>query len=252
MLLFVWRQGRFNTDKIWRLFNYLFILIVATLKFLANKRKTFLVLVSFVISMHRIVIDSKNSYFALGLSHLIKEVALEAAPTKRISIASKVCERCHGLFLLKEGYELLICDKTIQSRNVEFPIVLVTDARRLRALQKLPRCFDNMLVIDKRDSVHKFRDLIRVILRNKERYSNHCYKKRCHTCIYRNPLSPVQRMIAKGIHESLTPMDIATRLGLSYKTVATHKQRIMNRLNIKSRSEYCQALIKIFEREKES
>lgn len=202
--------------------------------------------------MHRIVIHSKNSYFTLGLSHLIKEVALEAAPTKRISISSKVCEHCHGLFLLKEGYELLICDKTVQSRNVDFPIVLVTDARRLRALQKLPRCFDNMLVIDKRDSVHKFCNLIRVILRNKERYSNHCYKKRCRTCVYRNPLSPVQRTIAQSVHEGLTTQGIATRLGLSHKTVATHKQRIMTRLNIRSRSEYCQVLIKIVELEKES
>ncbi|WP_396126584.1 response regulator transcription factor [Cronobacter sakazakii] len=62
----------------------------------------------------------------------------------------------------------------------------------------------------------------------------------------------MQRMIAQSVHEGLTTQGIATRLGLSHKTVATHKQRIMARLNIRSRSEYCQVLIKIVEREKES
>ncbi|EIX1536019.1 MULTISPECIES: helix-turn-helix transcriptional regulator [Cronobacter] len=202
--------------------------------------------------MHRIVIHSKDSYFALGLSYLIEEVAKEEASPKRVCIASEVCERCHALFMLKEGYELLICEKAIQARDARFPIVMMTDASRLRTFNKLPRCFDNILIIDKRDSVNKFRNLVSAVLRNKERYSNHCYKKRCRTCVYRNPLSPVQRMIAQSVHEGLTTQGIATRLGLSHKTVATHKQRIMTRLNIRSRSEYCQVLIKIVELEKES
>ncbi|ELY2618985.1 hypothetical protein SMB77_003764 [Cronobacter sakazakii] len=202
--------------------------------------------------MHRIVIHSKDSYFALGLSYLIEEAAKEAALPKRVCIAPEVCERCHGLFLLREGYELLICEKAIQATNARFPIVMMTDVKRLRTCPKLPRCFENILVIDKRDSVEKFRKLVRGVLHNKERYSNHCYKKRCRTCIYRNPLTPVPRKIVQGVHEGLAYDNIATQLGLTYKTVATHKQRIMTRLNLRSKSEYFQVLIEIAEREKES
>jgi two-component system response regulator NreC len=50
-------------------------------------------------------------------------------------------------------------------------------------------------------------------------------------------LSARERQVLELVAQGHTNLEIATRLGLSHKTIARHRERIMNRLNLHSRTE---------------
>jgi DNA-binding NarL/FixJ family response regulator len=52
-----------------------------------------------------------------------------------------------------------------------------------------------------------------------------------------NVLSARERQVLEMVAHGHSNMEIATRLGLSHKTIARHRERIMNRLNLHSRTE---------------
>jgi two-component system response regulator NreC len=50
-------------------------------------------------------------------------------------------------------------------------------------------------------------------------------------------LSPRERQVLEAVAQGLTNIQIGEQLGISHKTVARHRERIMNKLNLHSRTE---------------
>lgn len=187
--------------------------------------------------LNKITIIAKDNFFKMGLTELIDH-EVNSWPQSKLNIKNILDTSPDLIFIEKEYFECCIFDITEGIPQNSEAYVFI-DKRHITHQKELPHCISPERMLDKKMSLTELRSSIHEILL-KAIQSNHQKDAidKYSYCPCFKPLTRAQLRIANYIYSGLGYNSIANRLGVSYKTVLSHKAQIMKKYNVRNKFEF--------------
>lgn len=142
--------------------------------------------------------------------------------------------------------EVFTCIPELQSRKKGIVIGLVDHEPRVAMP---PSCFDDIILISRRASVSKIREIIYFAWYKTQLFGYRWHKNACPVCHHRK-ISPQQIRIMVSFYKGRSVMEIANELNISDKTVFTHKYMLMKKFDLRTDYELIVLLNRLAEKDR--
>lgn len=192
--------------------------------------------------MLKLAIITKNIFLEKAITELLKEIA----HTKNINDfcfqhhhSTNEVENLDMLITEMETGEYFLCQNMAKHQS-ERPIHIILTAKEITFnTDLLPLCIQESILLYKKSNL----STLTKILSNKidelvtgKRINISKNKKRCLKCPHQS-LSQSQLKVINSVHIGLNNHETAQKLGISHKTVYSHKLRIMKKFHMETHQE---------------
>lgn len=209
-------------------------LFVEYLIFFESVHNTDYVFVSAIMS--NILIYTDNYYFRVGLSQMINCILCHDT-TDLFYYEITSLSSIDYIFIDAEIKNPLNLLNFLKKKNYYTPMFIVNANTTSKYNTCIPLWYFNILKIEKGTSVDELSLQLREIFNHQDKKTDVVNKiKPCHFTLNKK-LSAQQKKILKDLAEGLTCTAIANKMNINYRTVQTHKNRIMKKYKIKTKHE---------------
>lgn len=188
-----------------------------------------------------ILICSENFYFRFGMSRMIEHI-FDDQCNVCLTYDRKNIHNVEYIFVDSASKEILTCLSALRKKRKDAFLFIICNHSFTKFDYYIPPCYFNTLIVNK---CHSVVDVLKEIrgLFDLERDSV-CGRDRslCRECIFVRRISQQQRKVAEYIISGLDCKIIAKKMNISYKTVQTHKCRLMKKCRVKTKYELCHLL----------
>lgn len=184
--------------------------------------------------MISVIIEDNDKFFHYGMETLLEDV-FTSLPNEKLVFGNTL--NSHAItsadIIIKRFSpgEFYICNQDYWYRNRNGLTIGICDEDKKPRNKRLPHCFENIVFIDRSESICEAR---RLILRGWHCRTHHpdTYNS-CLSCKH-HTLSPQQMNIAEHFHLGKNTQQIARHLNINMKTVAAHKRLLMIKFDLSS------------------
>ncbi|TNV20484.1 response regulator transcription factor [Buttiauxella sp. B2] len=197
--------------------------------------------------MFNILITGQDNFFRHGLesvfSHILKFYFCRS-PVFHDNSDVNVIPCLDVIVILFGPGESYLCYPELVNRKKNCLVIGFHNSGGSRAQGYLPKCFSGALFLNTEQSVQQIMSKIICALKVARKLTNSLNELQCHLC-RRRTLSRQQYIITERICNGEGIQQIAQELGISNKTVSSHKRRIMDNFNLKNTKDLMKFLINI-------
>ncbi len=185
--------------------------------------------------MTNILIYTENYYFRLGLSQMIT-----------ITLLNELEVHFYYEFTHLSDIDYIFVDATIDKpltclsilrRKRKDTFMFILNEKSVKNKFYIPPCYLNTLNVKKCACIDETIFQLRTLFSLRSQKFSKNITSLCHCCIFNRKLSTQQIKIIALLAKGFTCSAITNKMKISYKTVQTHKNRIMNKYKIKTKHE---------------
>ncbi|MBZ9579778.1 response regulator transcription factor [Klebsiella quasivariicola] len=188
------------------------------------------------------LINTENIFLKRGICELLLEIANEeniCTPFLLHAYSPDTINVVDMLFTEMESGEHYLCHPLFKKTPRQSRIFIFVSKTELVRADRLPLCLQNATFINKNTDLHSLKKLIAYRLAELIRpkiVESEPDSRRCLKCP-RLTLTKSQLFIIDAINTGMSNQQIAQELGISHKTVFSHKINIMKKFQIDTRQE---------------
>ncbi|MFP2238169.1 helix-turn-helix transcriptional regulator [Pseudescherichia vulneris] len=185
--------------------------------------------------MLQIVIDDKNTLYRKGMEILLEQIFLreEGELVEFLPLTEDHVATADVIVKNVEPGESYICNPVLRDRKAVSLLIGIYEGAGNPYFGELPLCVNNMVFINRAESLSKTRALIVRGWENSALCASKNIIRNCQRCLHRT-LSPQQVKVAAHFYFGHNPEETALDLQLNVKTVCAHKRMIMTKFNLYS------------------
>jgi len=185
--------------------------------------------------MLQIVMSDKNTTYQKGMEILLENIFLheEGKLVEFLTLTEANVAIADIIVKYFEPGESYLCNPILRNRKATSLLIGIYQGTNKPHIGEMPLCVNNMVFINRTESLSKTRVLI---VRGWENSTKTAYKnirRNCQSCLHRT-LSPQQVKVAAHFYRGFNTEKIASDLQLNVKTVCAHKRMIMTKFNLYS------------------
>ncbi|MDX6018761.1 LuxR C-terminal-related transcriptional regulator [Scandinavium sp. V105_16] len=185
--------------------------------------------------MLQIVIEDKNTLYRKGMEILLEQIFLreEGEWVEFLPLTEDHVAVADVIVKNFEPGESYICNSVLRGRKSASLLIGIYEGDTNPHFGELPLCVNNIVFINRAESLSKTRALILRGWDNRAQTAPRNSRQTCQGCLHRT-LSPQQVKVAAHFYRGYNPEKTASDLQLNVKTVCAHKRMIMTKFNLYS------------------
>jgi len=185
--------------------------------------------------MLNIAIDDSNTFYRKGMESFLREFFLNEK-NKTLNFEKLTRFNINDADIIVQSFsagEEYSCHPKLKYRRKSGLLIGLYEKDRGKLIHPLPTCIQNIVFINRTDSLNECREKINSAWDERPTFSKGKKSKKCHQCKYLK-LTPRQILIAKQMLHGQDISKIALSMGINVKTVSAHKRLMMDKFNLHS------------------
>lgn len=185
--------------------------------------------------MLNVILNIDNYYFLYGLECLLRQDGLFFGRKIDVNycLEDSLVERADIIVTTFSAGEAYICHDVFKNRKPGSLLICICSGKVPTRFSPLPACFKDAVFINWHDATASLIEKIQRHISKSTMQNTEWVRNKCLNCVCRS-LSMKQFQIANYIYCGVSSKKIASTLGISAKTVYSHKQQLMCKFDLKT------------------